>query len=1568
MQIKSIIFSGVVLVLSFLGYGQEDHWMVSAVGETVSEILDVKTDDQGYTYACGYFSGELQLQGQEISSNGPFGDVLLLKIDPKGKYEWVKTLGGTGNDRAIQIELDKDGNLIVVGTYQTAVDFEGNILNSVGDSRDLFILEMDSQGKVLWARSEGGVGDDDVSGLAIDQEGNILLTGRYRGKTLFGGQEYTSAVNPETGEDSYDMYLMKLNPAGQVLWSRTGGGEYRDRGLSVAVNKLNQVFVSGEMSDTIVFFGGTINNAQKNIGFLSKVTPTGSLMWMKRFVGAQVLCSDIVCTEDNEVVMTGDFKGTLTIWDGSNYVSTPDNSYDNKIFTCKIGADGALKWFDSKGSQSELKGKSIAVDAQEGIYVTGTFKCNFDEFRAMTSTAFWQSAGFWDIYTCHYSSNGQLEWYWQSGGSGNEISYGITVNNNGRPILGASVDEEFVFAFKKGEFSQTSNYPDEVYGFVSAQSTVADYGGSGLGGVTRMMVANMISERSTDYTIYQYPRSYKDSVRPFFTPNVDTARLCPDQYVNWYSGTMTDGGPQYDLKYYYNGQTGEFPIQYKTGTYVVEYERKDRCFSSGDTIYVIRYPRPPLPLLSDNIGVNIKEPKYKDVEVCYDTLQFWFQDICVGCTLGVKSTSIDQIGVLENDTLTESVNSIIHVNVADSIGCMNSSYFAYKRVSSIKPYLIFADPDLNDSIQLCDKGLVIALVADSISNPTGEWYSHVENVLSSSVKVFYQNQEVPASTDGYDLEFSVEQDGWYYVNEYLTVGSSQCPQSYVIVDSIFCEIKRPPELEISPGGELCPGDSMYIVTTVVADTFVWYGPSISWVSENRDSILVNGPGSYSIVASYNFEEISCTAMGVRNVTVKTTPKVLMDPEDGLICPGDSVKLYLDRIGNSYLWLDLSGDSISKNEITYVQDQGFYACLFEDEDGCLLLTSQVEVKKYATPFLELTPKDFICRGETAEISVIFVGDAGIQWHAPIESQESKIEVDKAGWYAATVQQCGFSVTDSVELIDGSFEVELLVNQENPLCYGDSIRIEADVSAEFYEWNVIGELNKVFYAKEPGAYFVKCWNSYGCLEISDTVYIEAHDQSWPPEIGSVTICPGEYATLIHDGTRNVEWYYSDSDLGFFSTQDTIILGPINKDSSVYASYSYDQCPRYYTQVLIDVLEPIEEPSIIGDSLICTNLPYLTLETEEGKDRKYRWVLSGDTIGDQRILQYGPLGGLNDSVFSVFVWDKCSSNQASIVLNLRSEDQIEIANYIDTLCLGESFRNYITINENLDHFWYDGNQLWVADSLIIPFDEVNEIVQVYNINEYGCISDTLTVTIKKADSISLVPFIEGLGCEQNEIKLQVENELNPLVWTKPDNSQSEGAELVIFPLHKSDEGMYQVSFVDTLNCVHNDSLYLEVYLNPNFELGNDTIVCANDLYSLTLPFDIETDWVFWWNQGDSAQYIVPDGQGIITLSALNEFGCIFSDSIRVELVDCQGEAANVVTPNGDGINEHITVFNAEYMSNNHIRVYNRWGNLMFEQSNYQNNFSPREWSDGVYFYEFHSGQDGRRKVGYFHLIKSK
>ncbi|MEZ6048104.1 MAG: LEPR-XLL domain-containing protein [Planctomycetaceae bacterium] len=197
----------------------------------------VTVDSAGNIYLGGYFTGELEIgEGDDTvvyNSTSETPDGIVLKLDPSGNLEWVKQFAISGPRISQQVYdhyigakmvMGEDENLILVEEFTGSVDLEyetgGDIRNSNGES-DILIAKLNSAGELVWGHTIGGSGYEDFEDVAVDDQGNIVISGAFSGIVDFDPSSNTEILETETSPGRYPpgAFLARFTPDGQLNWA-----------------------------------------------------------------------------------------------------------------------------------------------------------------------------------------------------------------------------------------------------------------------------------------------------------------------------------------------------------------------------------------------------------------------------------------------------------------------------------------------------------------------------------------------------------------------------------------------------------------------------------------------------------------------------------------------------------------------------------------------------------------------------------------------------------------------------------------------------------------------------------------------------------------------------------------------------------------------------------------------------------------------------------------------------------------------------------------------------------------------------------------------------------------------------------------------------------------------------------------------------------------------------------------------------------------------------------------------------------------------------------------------------
>jgi hypothetical protein len=144
--------------------------------------------------------------------------VFVAKYDSSRKLLWARGMGGSSEDVVNAITVDGAGNVYTSGHFFETADFDpgaGSFTFTSLGSRDTFVSQLNSAGNFVWAGQMGGVYQESANDLAIDAQGNLDLTGYFKGTTDFdpgAGQALLSSTPDDTGSPTVDAFVAKLVP------------------------------------------------------------------------------------------------------------------------------------------------------------------------------------------------------------------------------------------------------------------------------------------------------------------------------------------------------------------------------------------------------------------------------------------------------------------------------------------------------------------------------------------------------------------------------------------------------------------------------------------------------------------------------------------------------------------------------------------------------------------------------------------------------------------------------------------------------------------------------------------------------------------------------------------------------------------------------------------------------------------------------------------------------------------------------------------------------------------------------------------------------------------------------------------------------------------------------------------------------------------------------------------------------------------------------------------------------------------------------------------------------------
>lgn len=376
----------------------------------------------------------------------------------------IKTFGGSKNESASSIVYTQDGGYAVLGHTQST---DGDVSNNFTENYDYWLLKFNSNDELEWNKTYGGSLDDRGNDIIQTQDGNFVIVGYSK----------SSDENVSQNAGSDDLWIVKLNASGVILWEKSLGYIGSDKALTVTQTSDNGYFVAGILDVTASAGEG---NSRVNLHaggdyWGIKLDASGTTQWTKYFGGNLTeVPFDTIQTTDGGYIIVG--------YSDSTDVDISNNKGLDDFWIIKISATGTLVWEKSYGGSGIDEAHSI-VSSSDGNYmiVGNTFSTDGDVS---------QNQGHSDIWLIEIDATGNLLWEKTYGGSGFDTAHAISkTEDDGFLIVGNSRSQD-------GDLS-VNNGQNDAFVFKISQNGIKQWGYS-LGGSQSDFAYDIIEKQNKE--------------------------------------------------------------------------------------------------------------------------------------------------------------------------------------------------------------------------------------------------------------------------------------------------------------------------------------------------------------------------------------------------------------------------------------------------------------------------------------------------------------------------------------------------------------------------------------------------------------------------------------------------------------------------------------------------------------------------------------------------------------------------------------------------------------------------------------------------------------------------------------------------------------------------------------------------------------------------------------------------------------------------------------------------------------------------------------------------------------
>ncbi len=412
MNIRALGFPFLFLFSSI--HAQSFDWAFSLDGQGARGMAMV-TDEAGNVYVCGNVNGiaDFDPGPDEVLnvSAGINGDNFLAKYGPSGNYIWHLCVGGSGTEIPKGLALDHNGDLVMVGRFDSFFDWDPGMgdtsFGSVG-STDGFIAKYDTSGAFIWATHIGGGGSDETFGVAVDEDNAIYVTGWMSGTVDFDNGPNSATLVHEGG--TWDAYCAKYDVDGQFVWTRGIQGTGSQRGMSIAYQG-GHVFAYGVFGGDTHAENAVATSAQNNAqSYLCKMDLEGHVLWLRGHGGTGNEAAEAIRADATNLYIMGAYYGVTDADPGPGVIELQPNTNGGNNYFAKLDTAGNALWAHGVQANNHFDGVcDIAYDNEGNTYVTSAYS-EVQDFGPGPGESILPMTIANDLYLAKYDTDGGFVW------------------------------------------------------------------------------------------------------------------------------------------------------------------------------------------------------------------------------------------------------------------------------------------------------------------------------------------------------------------------------------------------------------------------------------------------------------------------------------------------------------------------------------------------------------------------------------------------------------------------------------------------------------------------------------------------------------------------------------------------------------------------------------------------------------------------------------------------------------------------------------------------------------------------------------------------------------------------------------------------------------------------------------------------------------------------------------------------------------------------------------------------------------------------------------------------------
>jgi hypothetical protein len=366
---------------------------VQAKGSADNHISGTACDTARNIYLAGNFSDSIRFDTFDLASEGG-EDIFLLKLNPDGKVLWAKSAGGLSDDYPTAMVVSPAGMLYTAGLLGKNATFDNR---QAGEKTyNLFISLHTAGGELKWVKSFAAKRSDYITSMVIDSTGSIYFGGYFERQLRLDEQHVIKA------NAASDAFVACLDSLGNMRWVRQWGGPGNDRVSALHVQD-SLLWVAGQCTAPMEIGTTTVSplNDEQNAVFTARCSLAGEVIQAYNNLSGMAVTADCVTgLKDGKSIVAGNFSDSLFLG------NTVFKSYGNRdMFIAAYDSTGGLLWQKQIGSAAYDNLFDIVYHPWGYIIATGLYAAPLIFDRDTIGL----SNNYCDVFAASYDEEGRLQ-------------------------------------------------------------------------------------------------------------------------------------------------------------------------------------------------------------------------------------------------------------------------------------------------------------------------------------------------------------------------------------------------------------------------------------------------------------------------------------------------------------------------------------------------------------------------------------------------------------------------------------------------------------------------------------------------------------------------------------------------------------------------------------------------------------------------------------------------------------------------------------------------------------------------------------------------------------------------------------------------------------------------------------------------------------------------------------------------------------------------------------------------------------------------------------------------------